>query len=336
MLPEHVVFHDHRRTGIGRIEGATEYIASVAALFEQIQHFDSETLYWVGIEPHASLAVARTAGTLVVGGGEFESIFVRLVHHDAGGIRAIELYELDDLARAGRASRSCGLGLRDRDVPRLRAHALEPGAHRGVGREVELPLVRHVRVRVERDVRDRVALADEEAPAREVRLHHAERRVAALDLVGELRAVRLDQAEVVPGAHHRDVRLVAVLLEEQPLQHLRAAELVVRQERRALGEVELDRVRLPQVGAVLEPDAGDAPVRVLRQELGGARLALRAHDLDLHQLVGDAELGQEQAHLVAVARRPERRRVATCESEYRAGPRGSNEDFSRLAIEFLV
>jgi hypothetical protein len=51
VLPEHVVFHDHRRTGIGRIEGATEYIASVAALFEQIQHFDSETLYWVGIEP---------------------------------------------------------------------------------------------------------------------------------------------------------------------------------------------------------------------------------------------------------------------------------------------
>ena len=54
-----------------------------------------------GIEPHASLAVARTAGTLVIGGGEFESIFLRLVHHDAGGIRAIELYELDDLARAG-------------------------------------------------------------------------------------------------------------------------------------------------------------------------------------------------------------------------------------------
>ena len=100
VLPEHVVFHDHRRTGIGRIEGAAVYIASVAALFEQIQQFDSETLYWVGIEPHASLAVARTAGTLVIGGGEFESIFARLVHHDAGGIRAIELYELDDLARA--------------------------------------------------------------------------------------------------------------------------------------------------------------------------------------------------------------------------------------------
>ena len=100
VLPEHVVFHDHRRTGIGRIEGAAVYIASVAALFEQIQHFDSETLYWVGIEPHASLAVARTAGTLAVSGGEFESVFLRLVHHDAGGIRAIELFELDDLARA--------------------------------------------------------------------------------------------------------------------------------------------------------------------------------------------------------------------------------------------
>ncbi len=100
VLPEHVVFHDHRRTGIGRIEGAAVYIASVAALFEQIQHFDSETLYWVGIEPHASLAVARTAGTLAVSGGEFESVFLRLVHHDAGGIRSIELFELDDLSRA--------------------------------------------------------------------------------------------------------------------------------------------------------------------------------------------------------------------------------------------
>ena len=64
----------------------------------------------------------------------------------------------------------------DRHVARLGGDALQPAAHRRVRPEVEAGLVRHVRVGVERDVGDRVALADEAGARRQVRLHHAERR----------------------------------------------------------------------------------------------------------------------------------------------------------------
>src|SRR5262249_2852017 len=71
-----------------------------------------------------------------------------------------------------------------------------------------------------------------------------------------------------------------------------------RQERRPLGEVELDRVRLRERGAVLELEHRDPPVAVAREELGRARRA--AHHVELDALVRNVELVQQQAHLVAV------------------------------------
>src|SRR5215470_7138465 len=52
--------------------------------------------------------------------------------------------------------------------------------------------------------------------------------------------------------------------------------------------------------AVLELEGRDAAVGILGQELGRARLALQ--DVALDQRVADAELRQQQANLVAVAR----------------------------------
>ena len=60
----------------------------------------------------------------------------------------------------------------------------------GVRLEVEAALVRDVRVRVERDVRERVALADEEGPSLEMPLHRIERRVPALHACRKLCAAK--------------------------------------------------------------------------------------------------------------------------------------------------
>ena len=114
--------------------------------------------------------------------------------------------------------------------------------------------------------------------------------VAPLAALGQLRgASPSSRPEVGPEAHHRDVGLVAVLLEEHPLQHLRALEAALGQERRALRQVQLDRVRLGEERAVLELEQGDAAVRVLREELRRARLA--AQDVELDALEGDRRAG---------------------------------------------
>ena len=98
-LPDDFVFHDHRRTGTGRIVGADEYVRSVAALFEQSPDLSADTLYHVELDGHGSIAVARMFGTLI-GGGAVESVFVRLSLHRAGQFVGMELFELEDLEQA--------------------------------------------------------------------------------------------------------------------------------------------------------------------------------------------------------------------------------------------
>src|SRR5689334_21428042 len=75
----------------------------------------------------------------------------------------------------------------DRHVTGLGRHAAEPGVDRGVAGQVEAGLGRDVRVGIQGDVGDRVALADQELAAVEVALHSVERAVAAADLLGEQR-----------------------------------------------------------------------------------------------------------------------------------------------------
>src|SRR5712671_7418053 len=79
--------------------------------------------------------------------------------------------------------------------------------------------------------------------------------------------------------------------------------------------------------AVLELQGGNTTVGVLGQELGRARLALQ--DVALDKLVTQAELRQQQADLVAVARSHEvvKRQHRTLTPQQRAGwpaPSSSN------------
>jgi hypothetical protein len=98
-LPDDFWFHDRRRTGAGRLDGADAYVHSVAALFEQAPDLTGETLYHIAVERHGSLSVGRTFGTLA-DGGTVESVFLRLSIHRNDEYAGIELYELDDLPQA--------------------------------------------------------------------------------------------------------------------------------------------------------------------------------------------------------------------------------------------
>ncbi len=99
VLPADFHFHDHRRTGVGRIGNADDYVASIAAVLEQSPDVSFDTLYLAAVHENGALAVARMFGTLV-DGGAFESVFLRMIMHRDGRLVGAELFELEDMDRA--------------------------------------------------------------------------------------------------------------------------------------------------------------------------------------------------------------------------------------------
>src|SRR5207245_5637918 len=104
------VFHDHRRTGPGWIEGADNYISWLATLFEQSTDAIIESMYPVAMSEHGALDIGHTFGTLA-DGGAFEFVWVRLGLFRDGRLVGGELFELEDL-----------------DVARARFEELCPGS----------------------------------------------------------------------------------------------------------------------------------------------------------------------------------------------------------------
>ena len=97
-------------------------------------------------------------------------------------------------------------------------------------------------------------------------LHHVEGAVAGsrpflAPVLEQLGLPRVGETE----AHDRDRRLVLVLLEEHPLQHLRPLVAIVGDEARALAEVPEDRARLGERAPVVEHERRHAERRVQRR-----------------------------------------------------------------------
>ena len=92
-LHEAFVFEDHRKIGFGRFE-RDQFIAFLAALFEQSRDAIIEPLYYVALEERSFLAVAHNFGTLAEG-GEYESVFLQV-----GNRSGLELFDLEDLEAA--------------------------------------------------------------------------------------------------------------------------------------------------------------------------------------------------------------------------------------------
>jgi hypothetical protein len=100
LLPEDFVLDDHRHTGLGRIEGAAAFIASLAALFDQSSDLVLEGLYTIASAEHGMLEMAHMFGTLAASGGDFESVYLRLFAFEGDRVVAMELFEPDDLDAA--------------------------------------------------------------------------------------------------------------------------------------------------------------------------------------------------------------------------------------------
>jgi hypothetical protein len=98
-LPRDFFFDDHTRTGLGRLESAAEYVASLAALYEGSPDAVIESLYDIARSDRGVLAVTRRFGTLAAG-GPFESVFLALTLFEGDRLVGAELFELEDLDAA--------------------------------------------------------------------------------------------------------------------------------------------------------------------------------------------------------------------------------------------
>ena len=130
-------------------------------------------------------------------------------------------------------------------------------------------------------------------------LHHVKRTVSTGFLFIERRLPVRRVSKVADNeARRSDVRFMAVLLKEQPLQYLCARPCVGAAEFRAVREITQDRIRFSQVFPIRQNRKRDLAVRVHGQELRRARLS--GKDIDLVPLVSGTELGAGELKLVAV------------------------------------
>ncbi len=164
---------------------------------------------------------------------------------------------------------------------RLSLDTCQPRADRRIAPQLEAALAGRVCVGIQRDVGNGIGIGDEKRALRQMLLHDGERLRPALVQARQLTATcMLSRQHRANKSRHGNVGLVAVLLEEHPLQDLGAGPLVLWPEGRAFGQIEQDRVRLRQELSGLELEQRYAPVRILRQELARARQATAGIELD--------------------------------------------------------
>jgi class 3 adenylate cyclase/ketosteroid isomerase-like protein/tetratricopeptide (TPR) repeat protein len=99
-LRDDFVLEDHRRTGMGRLESPEAYVASFAAVVDELStDYRMELLYVAASADHGSVTVGRACGTNAAG-GVFESIIVTVAIFDGDKICRFEWFEPEDLDRA--------------------------------------------------------------------------------------------------------------------------------------------------------------------------------------------------------------------------------------------
>ena len=100
LLADDLVVEDHRLAGLGRIDGADAYVASIVALLELAPDTRGEMgLLWPAFDRHGAITVLRRGGQLR-DGGEFESIYLYLLLVARGRIHHAEMFELEHLDAA--------------------------------------------------------------------------------------------------------------------------------------------------------------------------------------------------------------------------------------------
>ncbi len=182
----------------------------------------------------------------------------------------------------------------------LRGNAREPRRDAGVGGKIVAAELRAVGVGVERQVGDRIAVTGEPVRVRQPLLHDAERAIAGFKEARQ--PLRRAHVRALGSGEdrdaHRDRRLVAVLLEAQPLIRLGAIEFFSRQILSALRKMQQHRIRFGEEPSVLEFEERHPADRILSEELRLPRRAVIGVHID--DAERDAEQRQHQPRLVGV------------------------------------
>jgi hypothetical protein len=98
-LPDDYFVDDHRRLGLGRVEGADAYVASLAAAHGLSREMRIDELYQLAAAQHARLSVARMWGTNTEG-GDFETFAVWLTLHENERLVGSEYFDLEAIDAA--------------------------------------------------------------------------------------------------------------------------------------------------------------------------------------------------------------------------------------------
>ncbi|MBI1818289.1 MAG: nuclear transport factor 2 family protein [Deltaproteobacteria bacterium] len=99
LCTDDLVYEDHRRTGIGRLDGSEAFVESLVALWNLAPLTRIEAGFWPACDRHGAVAVLRRSGTLP-DGGDFESEYLELFVQARGRATHLELFEIDDLDAA--------------------------------------------------------------------------------------------------------------------------------------------------------------------------------------------------------------------------------------------
>src|SRR3546814_10757913 len=120
--------------------------------------------------------------------------------------------------------------------------------------------------------------------------------MVAIELLGlVLLTAILGHAEIhLDIAGDSQERLMAVLLEELPLQHLGTQPRVRWQKLAAVGQIVEDGVGLPQAGAILQLKNRNLAIRVLLEKLLGAGLTTK--DIDRNPFVRLVQQVRSEEH----------------------------------------
>jgi ketosteroid isomerase-like protein len=89
------VVEDHRRTGMGRLDGVEAYMASVEALWQLAPDSRLELgWHWLAVDRRGGVVTCRRTGRLA-DGGAYESDYLVLFIVEDGRARRLEMFEVD-------------------------------------------------------------------------------------------------------------------------------------------------------------------------------------------------------------------------------------------------
>jgi class 3 adenylate cyclase/ketosteroid isomerase-like protein len=97
VFADDVVAEDRRRAGVGRVEGASRYVDSLAVFWDLAPDGQADTLHVLARDRHGVVSAGRVLGTLAEGGGAFETYFVNVLIVERGRIARYELFEPEDV-----------------------------------------------------------------------------------------------------------------------------------------------------------------------------------------------------------------------------------------------